>query len=77
MQAHQIISIVEGDFSDRGAARVRQVGVTVVDRESAETYEGVQRIVICQPLVTGATRAISLGIILYGAVINPDKKVKY
>lgn len=46
MQAHQIISIVEGDFSDCGAARVSQVGVTVVDRESAETYEGVQRIII-------------------------------
>lgn len=39
MQAHQTIGIVEGDFSDRGAARVRQVGVTVVDGQSAETCE--------------------------------------
>lgn len=45
MQAHQTIGIVEGDFSDRGTARVRQVGVTVVDRQSTETYERVQRII--------------------------------
>lgn len=44
MQAHQTIGIIEGDFSDRGTARVRQVGVTVVDGQSAETCKTVQRI---------------------------------
>lgn len=41
MQSHQVIGIINCDLSDGGAARVRQVGVTVVDRESAETYMGV------------------------------------
>lgn len=44
-QPHQVVGIVDGDLSDGGAARVRQVGVTVVDRESAKTYERVQRII--------------------------------
>lgn len=43
-QAHQTIGIVEGDFSDCGTARVRQVGVTVVDGQGTETCEQVQRI---------------------------------
>lgn len=60
MQAHQIISIVEGDFSNCGTARIRQVGVTVVDRESAETYGGGHRVIIGQPLVKGATNVLSL-----------------
>lgn len=44
IEAHQTIGIVEGDFPHGGTARVRQVGVTVVDRQSAETCERVQRI---------------------------------
>lgn len=37
MQPHQVVGIIDGDLSDAGAAGVRQVGVTVVDGESAET----------------------------------------
>lgn len=43
MQPHQVVGIVDSDLSDAGAAGVRQVGVTVVDRESAKTYKRVQR----------------------------------
>lgn len=42
-QPHQSIGIIESDFSDGGTARVRQVGVTVVDGQSAETCQKVQR----------------------------------
>lgn len=45
MQPHQVVGIVDSDLADGGAAGVRQVGVTVVDRESAETYEGEQKII--------------------------------
>lgn len=44
MQPHQVVGVVDGDFSDGGTAGVRQVGVTVVDRESAETWKIAQRI---------------------------------
>lgn len=45
MQPHQVVGIIDCDLADGGTARVRQVGVTVVDGESAETCEGVQEII--------------------------------
>lgn len=43
MQPHQVVGIIDGDLSDAGAAGVRQVGVTVVDGESAETQKTIER----------------------------------
>lgn len=60
MQPHQVVGIIDGDLPDAGAAGVRQVGVTVVDGESAETYktaEGTIQAVFClhpeHPFTTG------------------------
>lgn len=42
MQSHQVIGIINCDLSDGGAARVGEVGVTLVYREGTETYEAGQ-----------------------------------
>lgn len=36
-RVHQIVGVVNDDFSDGGAAGIRQVRVGMVDGESAET----------------------------------------
>lgn len=43
LDPHQVVSIIECDFAYGGTARVRQVGITVVDRECAKTCNTADR----------------------------------